>query len=82
MNTRMRNLKKYFMSLGDNTIYYTWYINENNTVSTEFYFGTSPKTKVPEVINNTNVTVLGSTTYCNNNKVAEVEIPITVTEIE
>lgn len=82
MNTRMRELRKFYLTLGKKALDYTWYINNDDTVSTEFYFGTKPKTKAPEQISGKPVTILGCTTYCNNQIIAEVIIPETVTEIE
>lgn len=84
MNLRMRNLKKYFefISSGGEKLWYTWYINDNNTVTTEFYFGPMPKTKLQDTISGKPVTVLGCTTYTHDTNVAIVELPNTLTEIE
>ena len=86
MNTRMRELRKFLtgMSTGGavDQLWYTWYVNTGNTVTTEFYFGPMSTTRVPTTIEGTTVTALGCTTYCDDQIVQNVIIPNTITEIE
>ena len=82
MNTRMRYLRRLFFGLDSDVLEYTWYINDSNTVTTEFYFGRKGKTNVPTAISGKSVTVLGCTTYTNDQSVREVIIPNNIVEIE
>lgn len=63
------------------TIEFTWYINDLNTVTTEFYYGKRGTVNTPIYIENVEVTELDCTTFCYHDYVTNVTIPNNITKI-
>ena len=78
MNTRMFNIRKFFMStLQQTDAPYLWYFNNaaETQVTTEYYYGTSQTVKIPLILESHDVTEVGATTFCMNTNITSAEIP-------
>lgn len=88
MNVYMRNLKKALLfgivgANGKGGGPYTWYLNEDEeTITTEFYYGVLPTTTVPKKMDYKPVTRVGCTTFASNENVTTVSVQDSVTVIE
>lgn len=79
MNLRMKRLKRFYLSIPTATAAeFTYYFNsdENNTITTDYYYGTNENVKVPSKIDGFTVTEVGPYTFSLGSlKTEEMEKP-------
>lgn len=60
---------------------YQYYVNDDGTVTTVYYYGTKKDVVVPSKIDGKKVTCIGADTFLDNFEITSVKIPDTVTSI-
>lgn len=81
MDARTKTILEYYIAGLGQKLWFTWYINDDETVTTQFYFGPKMRVKVPKKIAGKEVTELDCTTFCGQENIEQVTIPNTVTTI-
>ena len=82
MDTRTKTILEYYLAGSSQKLWFTWYDNDNDGVTTEYYIGTKEKVKVPKKIEGKKVTELECTTFWLKDDIEQVKIANTVTTIQ
>lgn len=82
MDPRTKTILEYYIAAGGSQkLWFTWYNNDDEKVTTQFYFGPMSKVKIPKKIKGQEVTELDCTTFCGQEHIESVTIPNIVTTI-
>ena len=82
MNYRQRQLRKFYMAFTvPQVIEFLWYTNGNSTQTTLRYYGSGTSVRIPQKLDDVNVTQLECTTFYGNTTLTSVTIPDGITKI-